>query len=99
MGRDIRVESKHLVYRGSKSSDLIMAFDRFFAFFPRCDMDDGIYFEVRLSRKEMGQALDFIKADVTANSKLYRNADVLLEQMNNIYIRMMPGDFVEVNVW
>lgn len=99
MGRDIRVESKQLVYRGSKSSDLIMAFDRFFAHFPRCDMDDGIFFDVKLSWKEMGQVLDFIKEDVATNRKLYRHADVLLEQMNNIYIRMMPGDFVEVAVW
>lgn len=99
MGRDIRVESKHLVYRGSKSSDLIMAFDRFFAYHPKYDIGDGIFFDVILARKEVRQALDFIKDDVALNGELYRNADVLLEQIHNIYIRMMPRDFVEVAVW
>lgn len=95
MGRDIRVESKHLVYRGSKSSDLLMAFDLFFSYFPRYDIDDGVFFNVNLSKKEMKQVLDFVKN----NSKFYRDANELLEQLNNIYIRMMPSDFVEVAVW
>lgn len=95
MGRDIRVESKQLVYRGSKSSDLIMAFDLFFSYFPEYDIGDGIYFSVNLSRNDMKRVLDFIKN----NSKFYRNADELLEKMNNIYIRMMSRDFVEVTIW
>ena len=99
MGRDIRVESKHLVYRGSKSSDLIILFDRFFMNFPKYNINDDIYYTVNLSRKEMKQVLDFIEDDVVLNSKLYRNANELLERMNNIYIRMMPKDFVEIAVW
>lgn len=95
MGRDIRVESKHLVYRGSKSSDLIMAFDLFFSHFPEYDIGDGIYYNINLSRNDMKRVLDFIKN----NSKFYRNADELLEKMNNIYIRMMPNDFVEIDIW
>jgi hypothetical protein len=95
MGRDIRVESKHLVYRGSKSSDLLMAFDLFFLHFPRCDIGDGIFFNVNLSKKEMKQVLDFVKN----NSKVYRDSSELLEQLNNIYIRMMPSDFVEIAIW
>lgn len=95
MGRDIRVESKHFVYRGSKSSDLIMAFDLFFMYFPRCDIGDGIFFNVKLSRKEMKQVLDFVKRNIT----FYKDADELLEQLNNIYVRMMPSDFVEVAIW
>ena len=95
MGRDIRVESEHLVYHVSKSSDLIMAFDLFFSHFPRRDTGDGIFYNVNLSKKEMKQVLDFVKN----NGNFYRNADELLEQLNNIYIRMMPNDSVEVAVW
>lgn len=95
MGRDIRVESKHLVYHGSKSSDLIVAFDLFFSHFPRCDIGDDIFFNVYLSRKEMKQVLDFVKKDAA----FYRDADELLEKLNNIYVRMMPSDFVEVAIW
>ncbi len=98
MGRDIRVESKHFVYYGSKSSDLIMAFDRFFVHHPRFDVSDEIFFSVNLSRKEMNDALTFIKDDVVVNRRLYRDADVLIERMNNIYIRMMPGDLVEIAI-
>lgn len=96
MGRDIYVESKHLEYYGSKSSDLIMAFDRFVWNFHRYSKDDCGYYDLILSRKDMSQALEFIKSDISLNSKLYRNADELLERMNNIYIRMMPNDFVKV---
>ena len=99
MGRDIRVESKHFVYRGSKSSDLIILFDRFFMNFPKYNINDDIYYTVNLSRKEMKQVLDFIEDDIVLNSKLYRDANELLERMNNIYIRMMPKDFVEIAVW
>lgn len=95
MGRDIRVESKHLVYNGSKSSDLLMAFDLFFSYFSRCDIGDDIFFNVNLSRKEMRQVLDFVKKDTA----FYMDADELLEKLNNIYIRMMPSDFVEVAIW
>lgn len=98
MGRDIRIESKHFVYCGGKSSDLIMAFDRFFVYHPRCDIGDDIFFSVYLSRKEMGDALAFIKDDVAANFWLYKEADLLVERMNNICIRMMPGDLVEISV-
>ena len=99
MGRDIRVESKHFVYRGGKSSDLIILFDRFFMNFPKYNINDNIYYTVNLSRKEMKQILDFIEDDIVLNSKLYRDANELIEQMNNIYIRMMPKDFVEIAVW
>ena len=44
----------------------------------------------------MSQMLEFIKDDISLNSKFYRNADELLELISNIYIRMMPNDFVEV---
>lgn len=94
MGRDIRVESKHLVYYGTKSSDLIMAFDLFFSYFPRCDIGDDIFFNVNLSRSEMNQLLDFVKDNTT----FYRDVDELLERLNNIYIRMIPTDFVEVSI-
>lgn len=96
MGRDIYVESKHFDYYGSKSSDLIMAFDRFFLKFPKYNTDVVGYYDVRLSRKEMKQVLEFVKDDILSNSKLYRNADELLEKMDNICIRMMPNDFVKV---
>lgn len=96
MGRDIYVDSKHLNYYGSKSSDLIMAFDRFFVEFPQCNTVEVGYYDVELSRKEMGQVLEFIKEDVSLNSKLYKNANELLERMNNVYIRMTPKDFVRV---
>ena len=99
MGRDIRVESKHFVYRGSKSSDFIIFFDRFFMNFPKYNINDDIYYTVNLSRKEMKQVLDFIEDDIILNSKLYRDVNELLERMNNIYIRMMPKDFVEITVW
>ena len=98
MGRDIRVESKHLVYHGSKSSDLIMAFDLFFSHFPRCDTGDGLFYSVNLSKKEMAQVIDFVNKNIVSNSKLYKDARVL-EQLTNIYMRMMPNDFVEVTVW
>lgn len=96
MGRDIYVEYEHFDYYGSKSSDLIMAFDRFFIEFPQYATGDAGYYEAKLSKKEIGRALEFIKEDVSLNSKLYRHADELLEQMNNIYINMMPNDFVEI---
>lgn len=96
MGRDIYVESKHFEYYGSKSSDLIMAFDRFISKFPKYSKDEIGYYDIKLSRKDMSQVLEFIKSDTSLNSKLYRNADGLHERMNNIYIRMMPNDFVEV---
>ena len=99
MGRDIRVESKHFVYRESKSSDLIILFDRFFMNFPKYNINDDIYYTVNLSRKEMKQVLDFIEDDIILNSKLYRDVNELLERMNNIYIRMMSKDFVEITVW
>lgn len=96
MGRDIYVESKYFSYYGSKSSDLIMAFDRFFWRFPKHKTDETGYYNANLSRKAMKQLLEFVKDDVSSNSKLYRNADELLEKINNIYIRMMPNDFVDV---
>lgn len=99
MGRDIRVESKHLVYHGSKSSDLIMAFDLFFLQFPRRGIGDGIFYSINLSKKEMKQVIDFVAENIVSNSKLYKNASMLLEQLTNIYIRMMPNDSVEVTVW
>ena len=98
MGRDIRVESKHLVYRGSKSSSLLMAFDLFFSHFPRCDTGDGVFYSVNLSKKEMKQVIDFVDKDIVSNAKLYKDA-IVLEQLTNIYTRMMPNDFVEVTVW
>lgn len=96
MGRDIYVESKHFSYNGSKSSDLIMAFDRFLWKFPQYSKGEVGYYDITLSRKDMSQVMEFIKDDVSLNSKFYRNSDELLERMNNIYIRMMPNDFVEV---
>lgn len=51
MGRDIRVESKHLAYHGSKSSDLMLAFDLFFSRFPRRDTRDSVFYSVNLSKK------------------------------------------------
>ena len=96
MGRDIYVDSKHLNYYGSKSSDLIMAFDRFLWKFPYYNNGESTYYDITLSRKDMGQFLEFIKDDVSLNSELYKNADELLERMNNVYIRMMPDDFVRV---
>lgn len=101
MGRDIYVESKHFNYYGSKSSDLIMAFDRFFWKFPKHitsedEYCDNGYYCFKLSRKEIEQVMEFIKDDISLNSKLYRRADELIEQINNIYIRMMPKDIVEV---
>lgn len=96
MGRDIYVEYGHFDYYGSKSSDLIMAFDRFFCEFPQYVAGDAIYYETKLSKEEMGQALEFIKEDISLNSKLYRHADELLERMNNVYTNMMPNDFVEI---
>lgn len=94
MGRDIRVESKHFVYSGSKSSDLIMAFDLFFSHFPEYNTEDGIYFNIDLSRSDMKRVLDFVRN----NSGIYRDVDELLEKINNIYIRMMPKDLVEVDI-
>lgn len=99
MGRDIRVESKCFIYHGSKSSDLIMAFDRFFMKYPKYNPGRFGYYNVNLSRKQMQQALEFIKEDTSLNNGLYRNANELLEKMNNIYIRMTPGDSVEIEVW
>ena len=94
MGRDIRIESKHFVYSGSKSSDLLMAFDLFFSHFPEYNTEDGVYFNIDLSRSDMKRVLDFVRN----NSGIYRDADELLEKINNIYIRMMPNDFVEVDI-
>lgn len=96
MGRDIYVECGELDYYGSKSSDLIMAFDRFFVEFPQYSAGETTYYHTKLSKNEMSKALEFIKEDVALNSKLYRNADEPLERMNNIYLYMMPNDFVEV---
>lgn len=96
MGRDIYVECGELDYYGSKSSDLIMAFDRFFVKFPQYSVGETIYYHTKLSKNEMRKALEFILEDVELNSKLYRNADELLERMNNVYTYMMPNDFVEV---
>ena len=73
-----------------------MAFDRFIWKFPNYNNGEVGYYDIALSRKAMSQVLEFIKDDVSLNSKLYRNADELLEKMNNIYIRMMPSDVVEV---
>ena len=98
MGRDIRVESKHFVYYGSKSSDLIMLFDRFFVYHPRRDIGDSIFFSVNLTRREMGDVLTFVKEDAIVNGRLYKDTDVLIERMNNIYIRMMPRDVVEIAI-
>lgn len=98
MGRDIRVESKHIAYQGSKSSDLLMAFDLFFLHFPRRDTGDGVFYSVNLSKKEMEQVIDFVDKNIVSNSKLCKDA-ILLEQLTNIYIRMTPNDFVEVTVW
>ena len=101
MGRDIYIKSKYVDDYGSKSSDLIMAFDRFFWKFPKCDISEDEYFDdgyycVKLSMKEMWQVMEFIKDDISLNSNLYRNADKLLERVNNIYVNMMPNDLVEV---
>ena len=63
------------------------------------ELNDDIYYTVNLSRKEMKQVLDFIEDDIVLNSKLYRDVNELLERMYNIYIRMMPKDFVEIAVW
>ena len=52
-----------------------------------------------MSKLAIEQILDFIEDDIVLNSKLYRDANELIEQMNNIYIRMMPKDFVEIAVW
>ena len=49
MGRDIYVESKHLSYSGSKSSDLIMAFDRFLYKFPQYSKGVIGYYDITLS--------------------------------------------------
>lgn len=97
MGRDIRVESKHLAYHGSKSSDLMLAFDLFFSRFPRRDTRDSIFYSVNLSKKEMKQLIDFVN-DMASNSKFYQDA-LLLEKFTNIYIRMMPNEFVEVTTF
>ncbi len=99
MGRDIRVESKHFVYRGSKSSDLLIAFDHFFSYFPRYDVGDGMFFAVNLSKKDMKQVLDFVEKGNVSNGRVYRNADELIEQLNSIYICMTPNDIVEVEMW
>lgn len=95
MGRDIRVESKHFVYCGSKSSDLLMVFDLFLAHFPRHNIEDSIYFDVSFSRKEFGQVLKFVKE----NGFLFKDRDGLLEKLDNIYTRLTPKDFVEVSIW
>lgn len=94
MGRDIRVESKHFVHSGSKSSDLLMAFDIFFSHFPEYGTGDDVYFNINLTRSDMKRVLDFVRN----NSGIYRDADELLEKINNIYIRMMPKDLVEVDI-
>lgn len=97
MGRDIRVESKHLAYHGSKSSDLMLAFDLFFSRFPRRDTRDSVFYSVNLSKKEMKQLIGFVN-DMASNSKFYQDA-LLLEKLTNIYIRMMPNEFVEVTTF
>lgn len=97
MGRDIRVESKHLAYHGSKSSDLMLAFNLFFSRFPRRDTRDSVFYSVNLSKKEMKQLIDFVN-DMASNSKFYQDA-LLLEKLTNIYIRMMPNEFVEVTTF
>ena len=94
MGRDIRVESKHFVYRGSKSSDLLMAFNLFFAYHPEYSTSGECYFDILLSRTDMKRVLDFIEV----HTEFYRDPEWLLEQVNNIYIRMMPCDIVEVAI-
>lgn len=98
MGRDIRVESKHFRYCGSKSSDLLMLFDYFFMEFPEYQPEDYDYSwcDTILSRYEMEKVLEFAKKDVKARSTLYRDGNELIEKLNNIYIRMMPDDVVEV---
>lgn len=98
MGRDIRVESKHLAYHGSKSSDLMLAFDLFFSRFPRRDTRDSVFYSVNLSKKEMKQLIDFVSENIASKSKLYKDASIL-EKLTNIYIRMMPDELVEVTVW
>lgn len=95
MGRDIRVESKHFVYCGGKSSDLLMAFDLFLAHFPRHDIEDSIYFDTSFSRKEFEQVLKFVKE----NSSFFKNWESLFEKLDNIYTRLTPKDFVEVSIW
>ena len=94
MGRDIRVESKHFSYYGSKSSDLLMAFDLFFSYFPRRDIEDSIFFNVNLSRKEFKQVVGFVEKNI----KFFRKPEELLEKLGNIYVRMMPKDFVEISI-
>ena len=95
MGRDIRVESKHFIYHGSKSSDLLMAFDLFLAHFPRRDIEDSIYFDANFSRKEFGQVLKFVKE----NDSFFKDQESLLEKLDNIYARLTPKDSVEVSIW
>lgn len=95
MGRDIRVESKYFIYRGSKSSDLLMAFDLFLAHFPRHDVGDSIYFDVGFSRKEFEQVLKFVKE----NSSLFKDWEGLFEKLDNIYARLTPKDFVKISIW
>ena len=95
MGRDIRVESKHFIYHGSKSSDLLMAFDLFLAHFPRHDIEDSIYFDVSFSRREFGQVLKFVKE----NASFFKDWESLLEKLDNIYIRLTPKDSVEISIW
>ena len=94
MGRDIRVESKHFVYRGSKSSDLLMAFDLFFAYHPEYSTSGECCFDIELSRTDMKRVLDFIEV----RSQFYREPEELLERMNNIYVRMMPLDTVQISI-
>lgn len=96
MGRDIRVESKHLRYEGGKTSDLLTAFELFFLKFPKPCIDDKFW---KLSRKDMKEVLNFAKDSVATNSQCYKNGDELIEQLNNIYIRMMPNDVVDVLIW
>lgn len=98
MGRDIRVESKHFIYYGSKSSDLIMAFDYYFYNF-RKDIIENNFYTAKLSKKEMKCVLDFTKEDILSNHTNYREPNELIEKLNNLYIRMMPKDIVKITVW
>ena len=45
----------------------------------------------------MKQLIDFVN-DMASNSKFYQDA-LLLEKLTNIYIRMMPNEFVEVTTF
>lgn len=42
--------------------------------------------------------MTFVREDAIVNGRLYKDTDVLIERMNNIYIRMTPRDIVEVAI-